>query len=105
MTRAPSAFGHALGALDLDRSTVKEVAVVGDPSAPATIALVHEVWSRYLPNAVLAVGVPDGDSGTVPLLAGRTLVDGAPAAYVCERFTCRRPVTAPGELALELSTG
>jgi hypothetical protein len=39
----------------------------------------------------------------VPLLAGRGLVAGAPAAYVCRNFTCRMPVTDPMELRAALA--
>jgi uncharacterized protein YyaL (SSP411 family) len=41
----------------------------------------------------------------VPLLEGRGLVDGAPAAYVCRDFTCRLPMTRPADLARELRGG
>ena len=49
---------------------------------------------RSTPNAVVAFG-PAED---VPLLAGKDLVDGKPAVYVCERFACRAPVTDPALL-------
>ena len=50
--------------------------------------------ARFRPHIVLAGGEADG----VPLLAGREPVDGRAAAYVCEHFTCQRPVTEPAEL-------
>lgn len=103
MLRAPSAFGHALGALDLYLSPVREVAVIGDLDREETRRLVAEVHHRFLPGVVLAAGRSGGEAvEEVPLLAGRTEVDSAPAAYVCERFVCQRPVTDPEALATQL---
>ena len=41
----------------------------------------------------------------VPLLAGRPLVSGGPAAYVCRGFTCLAPVTTTGALREALLSG
>jgi uncharacterized protein YyaL (SSP411 family) len=87
----PQAFGHLLQALDFHVSPVREVALVGPGREP----LERVVRSSFRPRIVLAGGAEDG----VPLLAGREPVDGRAAAYVCERFVCRRPVTEPDELA------
>jgi hypothetical protein len=107
MAGAPTGFGHALSALDGYLSPVRELAIVGDPTAEATRALVAEVTTRrFLPNHVLAVAAPKDEAsrGAVALLRDRSQIDGRPTAYVCERFACRLPVTDPGALAGQLRT-
>ena len=86
----PHAFGHLLSAIDFLLADVREVALVGEGREP----LERVVRETFRPHLVLAGGAADG----VPLLEGREPVDGRAAAYVCERFTCLRPVTEPDEL-------
>jgi uncharacterized protein YyaL (SSP411 family) len=90
VTRAPSAFGHALTALDLHFAPPRELAIVGPVDAPVARAALEP----FQPNTVVAVGPSD----EIPLLAGKTLVDDRPAVYICERFACRAPVTDPAAL-------
>jgi uncharacterized protein len=94
MRRAPHGFGQMLAALDLHLSSPREVAVVGRPGEERTRALADAVRSGFHPTVVYAFG--DGhDAGGVALLEGRGTIDGAPAAYICERFACRAPLTDP----------
>jgi len=90
VTRVPSAFGHALSALDLHFSPPREIAIIGAVDSPVARAAL----APFQPDTVVAVG-PAED---VPLLAGKGLVDGKPAVYVCERFACRAPLTEPSAL-------
>ncbi len=90
VTRAPSAFGHALTALDLHFSPPRELAIVG----PVNAAVARAALAPFQPNTVVAVGPSD----EVPLLADKTLVDDKAAVYVCERFVCQAPVTDPALL-------
>ena len=92
------AFGRLLCSVDALLSPSREIAIVGDPADPAAQALLHTVRSRFLPHAVVALKHPD-EEGLLPVLESRTLVDGKPAAYVCENYACRLPVTTPEELA------
>jgi len=102
--RAPTAFGHALGAIDLRHGPVREIAVSGPPEDRATLDLVGRVWDRYLPNKVLAVAAPGDEAAQalVELLRERPQVGGRPTAFVCEHFACKLPVTDPDALAAQL---
>jgi uncharacterized protein len=90
MRRAPGAFAWALCALDLHLSPPRELAICG----PVDSAVARAALAPFQPATVVAVGPADG----VPVLAGKSLVDGAPAVYVCERFACLAPVTDPAAL-------
>ncbi len=90
LPQAPSAFGHALTALDLHFSPPREIAVIGPPDTPVARAALEP----FDPNAVVAFGPSD----EVPLLEGKDFVDGRPAVYVCENFACKQPVTEPAAL-------
>jgi hypothetical protein len=105
LARFPGAFSHLVTALDRFLATPQEVAIVGRPGEAETEALLRVLRRAYLPNTAVALRRPEeGEEAAelVPLLQGRTLVDGRAAAYVCERFACQRPVTAPEELAWQL---
>ena len=91
--RYPTAFGHLLQAIDFHLAPTREVALVGEDLGP----LARTVRSRLRPHLVLAGG-PGSVDTAVPLLEGRTPVGGRPAAYVCENFSCRMPVTDPEAL-------
>ena len=101
----PEAFGHLLQAIDFHLSPIREVALVGPAngagSATGLDELARVVRSAHRPHVVLA----GGEEGTErpELLRERTSVEGRPAAYVCERFACRAPVTEPAELEAALS--
>jgi hypothetical protein len=84
-SRVPLAFGWALSALDLHFSPPRELAIVGPPDSEVAKAALAE----FDPRVVVAVGPAEG----VPLLAGKELVDGRPAVYVCENFACQAPLT------------
>jgi hypothetical protein len=94
LARAPHAFGHALSALDLYFSPPRELAIVG----PLDSEIARAALSPFQPNTVIAAGPAEG----VPLLAGKDLVDGRPAVYVCENFACRAPTTDAKSLLTQL---
>ncbi|MCA1658134.1 MAG: hypothetical protein LC627_02420, partial [Verrucomicrobiaceae bacterium] len=100
-----SAMPQMLVALELTLSAPRQIVIAGDRASAETRALLAEVHHRFIPNKVLLLA----DSGAgqkyleekLEVLRGMKPVDGRAAAYVCENFTCKAPVTDPialGEL-------
>src|SRR6266436_2748753 len=73
----------------------------------ATKTLLAELHRHFLPNKILMLA--DGAEGQKffadknEAIGAMTPIDGKPAAYVCENFTCKAPVTDPKALGNLLS--
>jgi len=100
--RYPQAAGWGLAVAEAFLAGPAEIAVVGPPEDEHTAALHRAALLASPPGAVLALGPGNGAADGIPLLEGRTLVNGRPAAYVCRDFACQMPVTTPDELLASL---
>src|SRR6266699_3776374 len=103
----PSAMPQMLVSLDYSLSKPRQIVIAGKKDAPETKALLEEVRRHFLPKTVLLLA--DGGEGQKFLgerneaVRAMSLIDGKPAAYVCENFTCKAPATDPKHLAELLS--
>jgi uncharacterized protein len=100
MARHPLAFGHLLGVADMLVNGSTELAIVGAPGSADFDALDRAAAQAFIPALIVAGGTDE----TIPLLAGRTTVEGVASAYVCRNFACDSPVTDPRELLTAAQT-
>ncbi|HEX9426347.1 MAG TPA: thioredoxin domain-containing protein [Candidatus Polarisedimenticolia bacterium] len=91
--RFPAAFGTMLCAIDQHLTGPREVVLAARAADPALRPFAQVLREVPLPQAVTALADPDHPAPELALLAGKGLVDGRPAAYVCERGACKAPVT------------
>ena len=101
LERYPTGFANWLSAAQLAVEGIVELAIIGDPADPATIALLETARGGGRADLVVAVSA-EPETSTIPLLAGRTAIGGRPTAYVCRDFACRLPVTEPAALLDQL---
>ena len=100
MEQYPAAVGHLLGVALAGIDGPREVAIVGTDGVRRPLEAV--VWDTFRPDVVVAAA-EDAAASSVPLLEGRTTVDGRGTAYVCRGFVCDLPVSTPDELRDRLS--
>jgi hypothetical protein len=98
LVKAPTAFPRLLSALDLASAPSREVVLTGEPGREDFEALRRAVFASSNPNRVV---VHADSAALVPELSG--LVEGRAgggkaAAFVCEGFVCKTPVSDPEAL-------
>src|SRR6478609_1800750 len=93
----PSGMPQILVAVENSIGKPRQIVIAGKKDSPETKALLKEVHRHFLPNTIVILA--DANEGQKYLgerseaVRAMSLVEGKPAAYVCENFTCKAPVT------------
>jgi hypothetical protein len=98
----PSGMPQMLVAVENSLGKPRQIVIAGKKDSPETKALLKEVHRHFLPNTIVILA--DATEGQEYLgerneaIRAMSPVEGKPAAYVCENFTCKAPVTDPKQL-------
>jgi uncharacterized protein YyaL (SSP411 family) len=102
LSQFPSGMPQMLVAVENSLGKPRQIVIAGKKNSPGTKALLKEVHRHFLPNTIVILA--DGDEGQKYLgerneaIRAMSLAEGKPAAYVCENFTCKAPVTDPKQV-------
>jgi len=78
------------------------IVIVGPAEDSRTHELINAVMGRSLPNRLLTIVPPSGGLPAGHPAFGKTMQNGQPTAYVCQRGACSSPVTSPVTLSQAL---
>ena len=98
MKTAPSGSAQMLCGVDFLIDAPKEIAIVGNPLNEQTQEILRNIHRRFVPNKVIALLNPNTEEKQeieelIPLLAGKTSIDGKTTIYVCQNYACQLPTT------------
>ena len=102
LAQFPSGMPQMLVAVQNSLGKPRQIVIAGKRDSPGTEALIKEVHRHFLPNTIVILA--DAKEGQKyfaeknEAIRAMSLVEGKPAAYVCENFTCKAPVTDPKQL-------
>ncbi len=104
IARYPRGFAKTLCVVDFLLEGPTELAFVGEKSSDDLNTLQAEVATHFLPNRIQAILDPKDNAEAVdlPLLEGKTPVDGRAALYICRDFACQKPITDASTIAAQL---
>src|SRR4030095_14613415 len=86
LTRFPRGFAKSLAVVDFLTEGPVELAMVGKREDPHFRAIQDATRGRYLPNRIIAMADCTDGTSPHPLLAGKRMVGGRAALYICRNF-------------------
>jgi uncharacterized protein YyaL (SSP411 family) len=101
MDAVPAALPQMLAAAEYSRARPQQVVIAGRRGASDTEALLAQVNRRFLPFKTLMLVDEESRAALArhaPEIEAMHPLNGAAAAYVCENFACRLPVTDARQL-------
>ncbi|MDY7030611.1 MAG: thioredoxin domain-containing protein [Thermodesulfobacteriota bacterium] len=103
----PMAHTHFLGAVDFMVGPSMEIVIAGDPDLTESKEMAKTINRMFLPNKVLLFR-PQGEEGkrvsTVsPFASDLAPTNEKPTVFICEQYTCKRPITDIVELERTLT--
>jgi len=96
--RSYLSMGSYLSGLEV-ALTALQIVIIGPRTNSKTLELANAVLGRSLPNRVLMVVDPSEALPVGHPASGKTMQNGQPTAYVCQRMTCSAPITNPVTLS------
>jgi hypothetical protein len=76
-----------------------QIVIVGPLTDPRTHELTNAVMGRALPDKLLVRIDPNEELPISHPARGKKMIDGRPAAYICQRGACGQPITNPVQLS------
>ncbi len=80
-------------------ATNLQIVIIGPPGNPKTRELAEAVLGRSLPNKLLTVVASDKSLPENHAARGKTMENGQPTAYICQRGNVAAPITSPVTLS------
>ena len=103
LSQFPSGMPQMLIAVENSLGKPRQIVIAGKKDSAETKALLKEVHRHFLPNTIVILADANGGQKylgeTNEAIRAMSPVEGKPAAYVCENFTCKAPVTDPKALS------
>ena len=102
LDKLPSALTQMLCAVDFGLAKPRQIVIAGQPGDAGTRALLRVVHAGFAPNQIVLLADSTAGEGWLgqhmAFLKGMKPVHDQPAAYVCENYVCRQPITDPAKL-------